>query len=148
MAIENVLKMLARAIASKPNVLDTGWRKVSTPALSRGYLLVRRINNACYINVAGGVADTCEIERTQRGKRSINLWDAPKGYQSAAAVIESVTVDGYNQVGMWLLTSKRDLSVLQMRGVPAESYALLRPQMLVYVTDDPFPSSPAGVEVR
>ena len=142
--------------ATPQPVQDTGWRKLSSSNLTDGYILFRRVGNSCYVTCGGGMwgtfstrkdgqfqdpagvrSDSSKIQLTARN-------GVPNGFKTSVATMSAVFTDGGAFVGMFLLTSAADQSVIGIRGpgkfVSSADTRYFRMPIVSYVSTDPFPS--------
>lgn len=130
---------------------DTGWRKITSTALSRGWIVVRRTQAGCFLGIRGGDYDSFQPVADMRTERHF-LIDSkpgfPMGFRSNTAVVTPVTYDGKDQVASLIITSLSDGNRLEMR-VPPSSAAvdavLLRPGVMFWATVDGWPTTLPGV---
>ena len=137
---------------------DTGWRKITVPSISNGYLVFRRTEENCYVTATGGSYSTFKIASnatTDRGKVGetsqyrdrIVLSRMPAGWETNVPVTgQKVTHDGYDDVGNAVISSVSDLNSLQIRNYTGDKNAnqLLRMPMLIYPSSRAWPTTLPG----
>lgn len=132
---------------------DTGWRRIDSPALSSGYLVLRRTANANYLCGTGGSWGTVSIAsnaQTQEAGRKIHILDygrLPEGWRTPVAIVGQVTRDGYDPAGFLLVSSTDDANHISLRS-PTNERNYLRFPMLVYPPSDAWCSRLPGEAVR
>ena len=146
---------------------DTGWRKITSPALKTGFIALRRINNTCYVTIRGGQWDTFKIKSSNDptrfdpaegsgsgnqanvyGKRAkfIKNEGLPVGFRTKAPqCIATFDAEG-PYFGMLMVHSTFDgntITISADKPINTETNAL-RCGQLSYLTDDPFPTTLPG----
>ena len=125
---------------------DTGWRKITVPSISNGYLVFRRTAENCYVTATGGtyntfkVASNANTERVQMGlsgqyRERITLSKMPPGWETNVPVTgQKITHDGYDEIGNAVISSVGDQNSLQIRNYTGNKTAnqILRMPMLIY----------------
>lgn len=139
---------------------DTGWRRLTSPNLSAGYVYFRRIDNTVSISVHGGKWDTAEIKpaasRAPRGSEwgdldsrarlAINI---PLGFRALTPVVAPVMTDDGESVGMLIISPPNDGNRLSFRGFRAGkaqdvANTFLRFPILTWVTTEDWPTELPG----
>ena len=137
---------------------DTGWRKITVPSISNGYLVFRRTAENCYVTANGNdyntfkVASTANVERVQMGSSGqyrdrIMLTRMPQGWETNVPVTgQKVTHDGYDDIGNAVISSVTDQNSLQIRNYSGNKTAnqLLRMPMLTYPNGRAWPNTLPG----
>lgn len=146
---------------------DTGWRKITSPALKTGFIALRRINNTCYVTIRGGQWDTFKIKSSNDptrfdptegtgngnqanvyGKRAkfVKNDGLPVGFRTKAPqCIATFDAEG-PYFGMLMVHSTFDGNTITISAdklINTETNAL-RCGQLSYLTDDPFPTTLPG----
>lgn len=146
---------------------DTGWRKITSLALKTGYLVIRRINNTCYVTIRGGDWDLFRIKsntdptrfnpadgnghRNQVGvndrrAKFINNGALPVGFRTNSPQCIGVFTDKGSYFGMLMVHSDIDgntISISADKPINTETDDL-RCGQVSYLTDDPFPTTLPG----
>lgn len=127
---------------------DTGWLKITTNLFERGFIKMKRRGNICYVTLGGGRYDTVTLGTKYRtGVGKLVLGDVPRGFRTAAAAIGLATEDGNNAIGGFVITSITDGSKYMLKGLSADKFDLIRTTMLIYITDDIYPTELPGVRI-
>ena len=137
---------------------DTGWRKITTDAIDRGYVMVRRTAENCYVSAGGGtwgtfkIAPTANVESVQMGvsgqkRNRIILTRMPQGWETPFTVSgQKVTHDGYDEVGNAVISKSDDQNAIQIRNYTGDKNQnqVLRFPMLSYPTSKAWPNTLPG----
>ena len=137
---------------------DTGWRKITTDAIDRGYVMVRRTAENCYVSAGGGtwgtfkIAPTANVESVQMGvsgqkRNRIILTRMPQGWETPFTVSgQKVTHDGYDEIGNAVISKSDDQNAIQIRNYTGDKNQnqVLRFPMLSYPTSKAWPNTLPG----
>ncbi|HFU4059066.1 TPA: hypothetical protein ACGOZ1_000476 [Streptococcus suis] len=139
---------------------DTGWRKITTPGLTAGYLTFRRINNQCFINATGGRWGTVTLLRPENNTdgyrfangslRLLKAGEVPAGFRSAVSLFLPIAHDGKVLDGTLYLAGTGDsnwLGIHNYKDIMQSSGAVMRLPMLTYISDEPWPDVLPGVKM-
>ena len=142
---------------------DTGWRRINSPALKTGFIVLRRINNTCYVTIRGGEWDTFKIKSNTDptrfdpaegngsgnqaniyGKRAklVKNDGLPIGFRTQSPqCIAAFDAEG-QYFGMFMVHSTEDANTITIscpNNIDRETN-YLRCGQLSYLTEDPFPT--------
>lgn len=142
---------------------DTGWRRINSPALKTGFIVLRRINNTCYVTIRGGEWDTFKIKSntdptrfdTAEGNGSGNQANVygkraklvkndglPIGFRTKSPqCIAAFDAEG-PYFGMFMVHSTEDANTITIscpNNIDRETN-YLRCGQLSYLTEDSFPT--------
>lgn len=126
---------------------DTGWRKITSPRFTKGYIKIRRINDSVRVNVGGGDWDSIALNNFDPTNKNnpyrIDLGRVPMGFQTVTTALGNFTYDGQFDLGYFIFTSIADSSFIQfrIRNTPDANYkSLIRVTELSYFTDQAWPT--------
>lgn len=97
---------------------DTGWIRIQSEFLERGYIFLRRTETGAQISIRGGEYDSFQMKNNATGNGRYNLWNVeiPTGFKTETAIAQQATYD-FNSApfGYLLLTSASDASRIQLK---------------------------------
>ncbi|HFR3538100.1 TPA: hypothetical protein ACHVCJ_000615 [Streptococcus suis] len=139
---------------------DSGWRKITTPGLTEGYLTFRRINNQCMVNATGGRWGTVTLLRPENNTdgyrfangslRLLKVGEVPVGFRSSVSLFLPIAHDGKVLDGTLYLAGTGDsnwLGIHNYKDIMQSSGAVMRLPMLTYISDEPWPDVLPGVKM-
>ena len=97
---------------------DTGWIRIQSEFLEKGFIYLRRTETGAQISIRGGEYDSFQMKNNATGNGRYNLWNVeiPTGFKTETAVAQQATYD-FNSApfGYLLLTSASDASRIQLK---------------------------------
>lgn len=139
---------------------DTGWRKVTTPALTAGFLTIRRTNNLCFLNATGGSWGTVSFLRSENNTESgrfssgtlrlLKPGEVPAGFRSSVSLFMPIAHDGKVLDGTLYQAGTGDsnwLGIHNYTDIMKSAGKLMRLPMLTYTSDEVWPESLPGVKL-
>lgn len=134
--VNNPISLGSNGLTAAP--LDTGWRRIRSNRLRRGYIAVRRVGNTVYLGLKGGEWDTVEV--TNWDRRHI-LGYMPDGFRGEVATLTPATRDGGQSIGHFVYTGSNDANIIEIKGYNQQNTPrdLIRVGMISYPCTQPFP---------
>ena len=143
--------------STNPSIKDTGWRKITSPNMTAGYLLMRRIDNMVYVTATGGNWGTVSLKKQGQSLQWSSSNDkillvapngVPQGFRAQRGIYTSIYRDNGDYFGMLYIHGADDQFAISVRGrnqfASSADTAFLRVSTASYVTDEAWPSALPG----